>query len=303
MADHKHFSVEDVARGMVHVLDIVGRKTTVFSAPASFGEAGPESLTFLRGDGQQAQEQISGSSAAVILCGAGAVPAGYKGSATLVVVAEPRKEFIRLVSRLFSPPHPSGIDPKAIVSPDAVIDSTAYVGPGAVVGRCTIGAHSVIRANAVLYDRVRIGQRVIIHAGTVIGADGFGYERGEDGAMEKFVHLGGVVIEDDVEIGSNTSIDRGTLGNTIIRRGTKIDNQVHIAHNVEVGEDSVLTAKSLIAGSVKIGTRVWIAPSVTILNGLTIGDDVFCGTGSVVTKSVPNGKRVMGNPARIREEA
>lgn len=299
----KCFSVEDVTRVLPNVLQIVGNIDATFALPCPFDQASQCAVTFLRGDGQLAHDQISGSLAAVILCSPGAVPTGYAGGAALIVVAEPRKAFIQLLNSLFAPVRPSGIHSRAIVSPDAIVDPTAYVGPGAVLGRCTIGASTVIHANVTIYDKVEIGQRVIIHAGTVIGADGFGYERGKDGAMEKFIHLGGVLIEDDVEIGSNTSIDRGTMGNTVIRSGAKIDNQVHIAHNVDVGHDAVIIAQSLIGGSVRIGDRAWIAPSVAILNGLMIGADAVCGLGSVVTKSVSDGSTVMGNPARDRDEA
>lgn len=154
-----------------------------------------------------------------------------------------------------------------------------------------------------MYDGTRIGRNVTVFSGTVIGADGFGYERRADGGMEKFIHKGGVVIEDDVEIGSNTSIDRGTLGDTILRRGAKVDNQVHIAHNCDVGEDAVVIAQSMIGGSVKIGARAWIAPSVVVMNGIAIGQDAMCGLGSIVTKSVKDGETVMGNPARPLAEA
>ena len=299
----KQFSLADVSGAVPDLQQVAGNSAATFSRPASFNQACPDSITFLRGEGQQAREQICASPAAIILCRPGAVPPGYAGAAALIVVAEPRKAFIRLLSRLFTPERPSGIHPGAIVSPDAMVDPTAYIGPGAVLGRCTIGPGSVIHANVTIYDQVQIGQRVIVHAGTVIGTDGFGYERGEDGSMEKFVHLGGVVIEDDVEIGSNTSIDRGTLGDTVIRSGAKIDNQIHIAHNVDVGHDAVIIAQSMIGGSVRIGDRAWIAPSVAIMNGLTIGADAVCGLGSVVTKAVLDGSTVMGNPARDREEA
>jgi UDP-3-O-[3-hydroxymyristoyl] glucosamine N-acyltransferase len=121
--------------------------------------------------------------------------------------------------------------------------------------------------------------------------------------MEKFLHLGGVVIEDNVEIGSNTSIDRGTLADTFIRRGAKIDNQVHIAHNCDIGPDAVVIAQAMIGGSVKIGRGAWIAPGVVVMNGIAIGAGAFCGLGSIVTKPVADGLTVMGNPARPIDEA
>ena len=285
------------------ILAVLGNPDAEFRAPAAIGEAGPGAITFLRSAGHQAEERLRGTRASVVLCRSEGIPPGYSGPAALVGVADPRKAFIRVLARFFAPARPSGIDPRAVISPDARVHESAYIGPNAVIGRCEVGAGSVVHANVVLYDGVRIGQRVTIHGGTVIGADGFGYERTEDGTMEKCVHLGGVVIEDEVEIGSNTSIDRGSLGNTIIRHGAKIDNQVHIAHNADIGRDAVVIAMSMVGGSVRIGDRAWIAPSVAIMNGITIGSDSVCGLGAVVVKSVDDGATVLGNPAREIGEA
>jgi UDP-3-O-[3-hydroxymyristoyl] glucosamine N-acyltransferase len=298
------FTIADLSAVLGNsIVAISGNRGAEFCAPAAIGEAGPGAITFLRSAESSAGIVLRQTNASVVLCQPGAIPPDYSGSAALVAVADPRKAFIRVLARFFTPSRPSGIDSRAVISSGAHIDASAYIGPNAVIGRCEIGAGSVIHANVVLYDGVKIGRNVTIHAGTVIGADGFGYERGPDGAMEKFVHLGDVVIEDEVEIGSNTSIDRGSLGDTIIRRGAKIDNQVHIAHNTDVGRDAVIIANSMIGGSVKIGERAWIAPGVAILNGLTIGTDSVCGLGSVVVKSTGEGTTVMGNPAREIAEA
>ena len=131
-----------------------------------------------------------------------------------------------------------------------------------------------------------------------IGFDGFGYVRDEDGWV-KFPHKGKVIIEDSVEIGANCCIDRGSLSDTIIHKGVKMDNHVHIAHNVEVGEDTLIVANVFIGGSVKIGKRCWIGPNVCIRDNITIGDDCMIGMGSVVTKDIPSGKVVYGVPAKV----
>lgn len=136
----------------------------------------------------------------------------------------------------------------------------------------------------------------------MIGADGFGYQRNESGELEKFPHLGGVVIEDNVEIGSNTCIDRGTLGDTIIREGSKIDNLVHIAHNVIVGRHAIVIAHSMVGGSVRIGDYAWVSPSACLRDVISIGDRSTVGLGAVVVKDVPDGGTVMGTPARPAEE-
>lgn len=179
-----------------------------------------------------------------------------------------------------------------------MIDSSASIGPFCVIGaRCNIGARTVLNARVTLYSDVSIGSDVVVHSGTVIGSDGFGYERNDQGVLEKFPHLGGVVVEDDVEIGSNTSIDRGVLGNTVIRTGTRIDNQCHIAHNVDVGRHVAIIAQSMLGGSVQIGDCAWLAPAAIVINQAKIGTKATIGLGAVVTKNVDEAQLVMGAPA------
>ena len=185
----------------------------------------------------------------------------------------------------------------SVVDGTARIDPSATVGPFCVIGPgCVVGAGCVLGPHVCLMQDVVLGDRVLIAGGTVIGADGFGYERNEAGELEKFPHVGGVVIADDVEIGSNTSIDRGTLSPTTIGARARIDNQVHVAHNVTVGEDAAIIAQAMIAD------RAWIAPSATIMNQVTIGADATVGLGAVVVKAVPDGATVMGSPAQADTE-
>jgi UDP-3-O-[3-hydroxymyristoyl] glucosamine N-acyltransferase len=142
-----------------------------------------------------------------------------------------------------------------------------FVGPGS-----SIGDETVVYANATIYDHVSIGRRVIIHAGAVLGSDGYGYVQDADGRHHKIPQVGGVRVEDDVEIGANVCIDRATLGETVVRRGTKIDNLVHIAHNVEVGEDNLLLAQVGISGSCRLGSHVTLAGQVGLSDHVTVGD-------------------------------
>jgi UDP-3-O-[3-hydroxymyristoyl] glucosamine N-acyltransferase len=190
------------------------------------------------------------------------------------------------------------IHPSAIIDPSAVVDATAVIGANCYIGaNSVIGARTIIAPNVTIYHGCLIGADVSINAGTVIGADGFGYEQNGHGGYEKFPHMGGVIIEDGVEIGANTCIDRAALDNTVIKRRARIDNLVHVAHNVVIGEDAVVIALTMLGGSVVIGDRAWIAPAATIINQKSIGSDAVVGLASVVTKDVADGQTVMGSPA------
>lgn len=219
-----------------------------------------------------------------------------------IVVNNPRLIFLRIVGECFYKKPEFGIHKSAIIDPRAKIHKDVYIGPFTYVGSSIIEKGAIIWGSSYIYDNVKIGKNVIIHAGTVIGSDGFGYSRNENKQFEKFPHIGGVVIEDDVEIGANTCIDKGTLGDTYIKKGAKIDNLTHIAHNVIVGEHSAVIANTMVGGSTKIGNYSWIAPSVSLREGLRIGDNVTVGLGSVVTKNVPDGETWAGSPARPLDE-
>ena len=230
----------------------------------------------------------------------------------------PYLAFARIIDLLYPdvPLVPPGIDPAAVVEENTSVDSSAAIGPlchvrrGASIGKGSqlvssvfVGCNVVIGENCRIYpgvrimDDSRIGNNVIIHSSTVIGSDGFGFAESEQGP-KKIKQIGWVEIDDDVEIGSNTSIDRGALGPTRIGRGTKIDNLVQIAHNVEIGQDCIIVSQVGISGSTKIGNGVVLAGQVGIIGHIEIGDGVRVGAQSGVPKSVPAGKTVFGYPAR-----
>jgi len=216
----------------------------------------------------------------------------------LFKVKNPRLSFIKVIQEFFVTKTHPGIHPTSYIHPEAVIGVNVYIGPFTYIGKSTIGTNSVIHGNIYIYDQVSIGENVIVHSGSVIGADGFGYEKDENGNVFKFPHVGGVIIENDVEIGANTCIDKGSLGDTLIKRGAKIDNLVHIAHNVVIGENTFVIANAMIGGSTIIGNNSWVAPSVSLMNGISIGGDVTIGMSSLVTKSIPDGETYAGSPAR-----
>ena len=238
-----------------------------------------------------------------------------------LVAPDPFLALLQLVE-LFHPkeaPAP-GVHPLACVNGSArlaegvSVAPFAYVGERVQIGRGTvlhpgvyvgddvvIGEDCVLWTNAVLREGCRIGDRVLIHAGAVLGADGFGFAR-RNGRFLKIRHVGIVVIEDDVEIGANAAIDRGTLGTTTVKRGVKIDNLVHIAHNVEIGEDSAMAAQVGISGSTVVGRRVLMGGQVGMVDHLKIGDDAVLIAQSGVIGNVAPGEMLSGYPARPHRE-
>lgn len=259
--------------------------------PASLDRAGPDCVTFCNRDPRPV-------AAALVL----AETAGDFGTARVAVVPNARLAFVRVVARFFPPPAPpAGVHPTAVVADSATLGRDVRIGAA-----CTVGEDAVIGDGVVLHPGVhvlrgvRMGRGVIVHSGAVIGADGYGFERDEQGTLVRFPHIGGVVIEEDVEIGANTCVDRGALDDTVIERGVRIDNLVHVAHNVRIGRDAAVIALAFLGGSSRVGARAWIAPSAMVREGVTVGDDALVGLGAVVTRDVDAGAVVMGNPARPR---
>jgi len=236
---------------------------------------------------------------------------------TLIRVPNARIAFAKVLELFFPEPALApGIHPSGVVAASAQIDSTAHIGPHCVIGdqarigarcvlhggdhvgaNCLVGPDTHLLPNVVLYPRTQVGQRVRIHAGAVIGSDGFGYVL-DSGAHRKVPQIGYVVIHDDVEIGANTTIDRGALGPTSIGRGTKIDNLVQIAHNVAIGEHCLVVAQAGIAGSTKLGNFVTLAGQVGLAGHLKIGNKVTIAAQSGVMHDIPDGEKWFGYPAQ-----
>ena len=195
-------------------------------------------------------------------------------------------------------PKKSGIDPLAFVSPTAKIGKDVYIAPFTYVGdNVEIGDGTHIFPNVTIYEGCRIGQRVTIHAGAVIGADGFGFAPNTEG-YAKIPQIGIVIIEDDVEIGANTCIDRSTMGQTIIHRGVKLDNLIQVAHNCEIGENTVMSAQSGMAGSTKIGAWCMVGGQAGFSGHITIADKTFVGAQSgVISNTKGNGEQLIGAAA------
>ena len=234
-----------------------------------------------------------------------------------VRVSDPEKAFVG-IAELFTPPPVGpapGVHPTAVVSPGARLGAAVAIGPhcvieaGAIIGDrtalfagCYVGFGAAIGPECRLYphvsirERCRLGARVILHDGVVVGSDGFGYTAGADGARHKIPQIGAVEIGDDVEIGANTTIDRARFGRTVIGNGVKIDNLVQIAHNVIIGDHAVIVAQVGIAGSAEIGARAILAGQAGISGHLTIGEGAVIGPQSGVNRDVPPGAKVLGSP-------
>jgi len=216
----------------------------------------------------------------------------------LIVTNDPKLSITKIGHRFFSDKIQPLISHTAIINENAKIGVNAFIGENTVIGKCKIGNNVKIHHNVVIYDNVEIGNNVTVYSGAVIGPDGFGFQKDTNGDLIRFPQLGKVIIGDNVEIGSNTCIDRGALGNTEIGPGTKINNLCHIAHNVSIGRNVIITAHVNVSGSSIIEDNVWIAPNVSLKGHIIIGKNAFIGVGAVITKNVPVGETWVGNPAK-----
>jgi UDP-3-O-[3-hydroxymyristoyl] glucosamine N-acyltransferase len=303
------FTLGELAAVLQARLD--GDPTRVVTGVAALESAGPDQISFLTDARYLGAARASRAGAFLAATGGESLPG------PTLRCAAPQQALIELV-HLFHPAvaAPPGIDPTAVVAPDALVDPTASVGPlcvldsGARLGPrvrlhalvyvgagVELGEDTIVYPHVSLREGVRIGRRVVIHPGAVVGADGFGFAF-DGGAHRKIPQVGGVLIEDDVEIGANATIDRATFGDTIVRRGTKIDNLVQIGHNVEVGEHSLLVAQVGISGSSRIGRGVVLAGQVGVADHVTLGDGVVAGAQAGIPSSLEAGARVLGTPAR-----
>ncbi|MFT4643628.1 MAG: UDP-3-O-[3-hydroxymyristoyl] glucosamine N-acyltransferase [Planctomycetota bacterium] len=264
----------------------------------SIGIAGNTQMTFIDKNRKDKAELLSNSSAGLIV-GDEELLKYRKKEQNILVVQNPKVCFSLISNQFFVTKTVPSISDKANIHETAKIGKGVYIGPNSIIGKVVVGANTRIMGNVWIGDGVEIGSNVIIQAGCVIGADGYGYNRDNDKKAIQFPHIGGVIIEDNVELGANTCIDNGTLGPTIISKGAKIDNLVHIGHNVIVGESVYIAAQTSIAGSTTIGDYTEIWTGVNIADGLTIGENCFVGMGSVVIKNIESNKKCFGNPAKI----
>lgn len=288
---------------------VIGDPHLNITGVSSIEEAKPGDITFISNPRYRSGVASTQASALII-------PEEIKGvSASLLLVENPYYAFAQLLA-YFHPTqcHAAGIDSRVSMGKGVVlgeevslgpfvtledgvkIGEGVRIGPGVFVGEGSeVGDGSLIYPNVTLREGVKIGKRVIIHCGTVVGSDGFGFVP-HQGRHYKVPQVGGVIVEDDVELGANVTVDRATMGNTVIGRGTKVDNLVQIGHNVRIGEDTILVSQVGISGSTEIGCHVTLAGQVGVAGHLKIGDHVIVGAKSGVTKDIPSGETVSGFP-------
>ena len=299
--------------------EIIGDANCQITGVASLTEAKQGDISFL--GNKKYSSQVTSSKASAVIVGKD-FDRKDAGNCTVIVCENPNLGFAKAIGFFAPPPvvYKPGIHPSAVVADSATIGEGTHIGACAVIGeKAVIGSNSVIDAGTVIGNEVKIGcnvliyanvsirercilgNRIIIHPGTVIGSDGFGFEAGPTGIV-KIPQVGIVQIDDDVEIGGNCTIDRARFGKTWIKMGVKLDNQVHVAHNVEVGEFSMLIGQCGIAGSTKIGRGVIVAAQAGINGHITLGDGCrVAGTAGVV-KDVPPGGTVVGTPAEPKRD-
>ncbi len=300
-------TLKEIAR----ILDgtVIGRDDVIINNITSIEEANEGDLTFIANKKYLKKMKLTRASAIL------ASPQTVAEGKNLIIVADPYASLGKLLTVFYPWEHgfkgiskDAYIEEGAVVSPEAhifprvfishgaKIDKGAVIYPGVYIGRnASIGENSVIYANVTVYHSCIIGKRVVLHSGVVVGADGFGFANpGRDNS--KIPQVGFVQIDDDVEIGANTTVDRATLGKTWIQRNVKIDNLVQVAHNVVIGENSVIAAQVGISGSAKLGKSVIVAGQTGIVGHISIGDNVMIGAASGIHKNIPSGQVGGGTP-------
>jgi UDP-3-O-[3-hydroxymyristoyl] glucosamine N-acyltransferase len=305
--------------------EVVGNGEARIDRVAKIEEADQQSISFLANPKYERYLETTQAAAILVAKKYQNAKLPQRANLAFIKVDDPYLAFLEVLKK-FTPsidPFPTGIHPSAVIAKTAKLGKNVCVGANAVIGDdavvgdntkishgcvigigASLGTHCQLFPNVTVYHQTKIGNRVRIHSGVVIGADGFGFAPKEDGMFEKIPQLGIVVIEDDVEIGANSTIDRATIGETTIRRGVKIDNLVQIGHNCVIGENTVIAAQTGIAGSVKIGKQCMIGGQVGIAGHIEIADRVTLLAQSGLGKSISEpGSIYFGTTAKEHKRA
>ena len=292
---------------------IVGDENATVNTFAKIEEGIPGAISFL--SNPKYTHYIYDTQSSIVLVNKDFTPE-KEVKATLIKVDNAYESLAKLLNLYeMSKPKKTGIDPLAYIAPTAKIGENTYIGPFACVGdyaevgdntslhpHATVGSGAKVGNDCILYPHAtvyhdcRIGNGCILHAGSVVGADGFGFAPSPEG-YEKIPQIGIVILEDNVEIGANTCIDRATMGATVIHKGVKLDNLIQIAHNVEVGSNTVMASQVGIAGSTKVGEWCMFGGQVGLAGHIKVGDKVNCGAQSGIANNTKSGSTIMGSPA------
>lgn len=298
-----------VSLGIAEIVEAAGDGTATVAGDGSpvairrmvplDGAGDPESLTFCRGSESASRDRLvrNGSRVAIVPDDWGEPPPGV----TYVRVPDPRLAAARVLERLNPEPPEArepAVSPLAGVSADAKIAPGVRIGPFAVVGAAEIGPGCRIAAGAFVADGSRLGAHVRIHEHATVGTIGFGFVRTAGGCLERFPQVGVAVLEDGVEVFAHANVDRGTLGETRVSAGAKIDHYAHVGHNCFVGRNTLICAHAVLAGGARVGERVFIGVGAVIREKVEVGDDAVVGANAVVIGNVPPGSTVAGVPAR-----
>lgn len=263
-----------------------------------------KSLDWINSRKENKQELAESSKAKVLVVDESVIysPVLKSQGKVLLVVKTPRNTIAKIAEHFFLDKPSAGIHPSAVIDDKAIIDPTAHIGAGCVIGAATIGANTVIMPNVVVYDDVCIGENCLIQAGAVLGTDGLGCTRDEEGRLTKFPHLSGIRIGNNVEIGANCQVAKGTFSDTVIEDGCKINGLCFIAHNSFLEENVWITGDTMLCGSVHIQKNVTIFSNVIVREQMKLGEGAIIGMGSVVTKNVPAFETWIGCPAHKIEK-
>lgn len=220
----------------------------------------------------------------------------------LIVTKNPKKAIMEVIRSFFVRKFEPGIDKSAYIHPKAVIGENNYIGPNCYIGDCVIGDNNVIHSNVCIYDRTIIGNNNVIHSGALLCVDGLGCLRDVDGRLDEFPQMGGVIIGNNCYIGGNTHVASGSLSNTIIENGCKINGLCFIGSNDHLHENVWITGSAMLAGSVEVGKNTTIFSKAVVRDWVSIGEKAIIGMGSVVTKDIPEGEIWVGSPAKKLEK-
>ena len=301
-----HWDISEILSYLRIDFSLEGAPGKTFHHVRSLGEATGNDLTFCSSASEKAVADVTRSKGGVILCSKELKGQLHAASGTqLVFLDNPRRAFVTVVTELQQRIRPRNNWGRAMIAPTAVIAPSAKIGVNSEIGNfVVVGENCIVGDGCRIHDRVtigancRLGKNCVIQSGVTIGEDGFSYERYDSGHLKQFPHFGAVIIGDDVEISANVNIARGSLTDTFIGSGTKIDALVHIAHNVRIGSNCQLTGGTVIGGSAIVGDSCWTGLNSTIKDHARLGDNVIVAAGACVIHEVPDGDIVAGVPAK-----